>query len=123
MMTRTALAVAAMALGAGAAQAHHSGSMFDATRTVTIKGTVTEFRWASPHAWIYLKVPGPGGTVDYAAELSSINIIARRGWSKASLAPGEKVELSAHPMRDGTASGLLLTLKLPDGKVLADHDY
>lgn len=115
--------MAAVALGAGAAQAHHSGSMFDATRTVIIKGTVTEFRWASPHAWIYLKVPGPGGTADYGVELSSVNIIARRGWSKASLMPGQKVELSAHPMRDGSASGLLLTLKLPDGKVLTDHDY
>lgn len=97
--------------------------MFDAGKTVTITGTVTEFRWASPHAWIYLKVPGPKGPVDYGAELSSVNIIARKGWSKSALAPGDRVEMTTHPMRDGTPQGLLLTIKLPNGKALTDHDY
>lgn len=97
--------------------------MFDASKTTVISGTVTEFRWASPHAWIYLKVAGPKGTVDYGAELSSVNIIARKGWSKSALAPGDRVEMTTHPMRDGTPQGLLLTIKLPNGKSLSDHDY
>ncbi len=123
MIRKIALPVAAIALVAGAAQAHHSGAMFDAAKTVTVTGTVTEFRWASPHAWIYLKVPGPKGAMDYGVELSSVNIIARRGWSKSVLSPGDRVEMSVHPMRDGSPSGLLLTLKLPNGKALTDHDY
>ena len=56
-------------------------------------------------------------------ELSSINIIARKRWSKSVLKPGDKIDVSIHPMRDGSMAGILLTARLPDGRVLSDHDY
>ena len=116
-------AIALMALAVPAV-AHHSGAMFDQAKTNIVVGTVKEFKWASPHAWLYLVVPGPGGAAQpYDVELSSINIIARKGWSKSVVMPGQKVTVTVHPMRDGTMSGLMLTAKLPDGKVLTDHDY
>jgi hypothetical protein len=53
----TAIAGIAMAIFALPAFAHHSYSMFDGTKTVTLEGTVKEFQWVNPHAWILLMVP------------------------------------------------------------------
>jgi Family of unknown function (DUF6152) len=48
----------AVTLGvAGPALAHHSFAMFDHTRTLTLKGTVTKFQWTNPHAYIEMDVP------------------------------------------------------------------
>ena len=61
--TTTAAAGLAMlvglSIGIGSAAAHHSGSMFDHSKLMTIKGTVTEFRWVNPHASVSVN-----GTVD-----------------------------------------------------------
>ena len=36
--------------------AHHGNAAYDETKEVTLKGTVTEFDWANPHAQIYFDV-------------------------------------------------------------------
>lgn len=125
-MRFSALGIAGLFLlgSGGAASAHHSGAMFDQAKTITVVGTVREFKWASPHAWLYLVMAVPGGmTEEYAVELSSINIIARRGWDRHSANPGDRLSVTVHPMRDGGKQGLLLSMTLPGGKVLTDHDY
>jgi hypothetical protein len=43
------------------ALAHHSMAMFDQTRTVNLKGTVKQFQWANPHAYIQLMVKDASG--------------------------------------------------------------
>ena len=35
--------------------AHHSQTQFDLTKTVTIKGTVTEVDWSNPHTFFYIE--------------------------------------------------------------------
>ena len=45
--------VAAVAVAIPAA-AHHSFAMFDALKIVQLEGTVKEFQWTNPHAWILL---------------------------------------------------------------------
>ena len=48
---------AALALGiAGAATAHHSYAVFDATQKVTITGTVRKFDFINPHTWLVVAV-------------------------------------------------------------------
>ena len=50
---RCGLAVAALVLAPAApALAHHSFAMFDQSKIVTLEGTVHEFQWTNPHAWI-----------------------------------------------------------------------
>ena len=49
------LATVAAAAGIGSAAAHHSFAMFDADKTVTMQGTVTEFEWVDPHSWLPLR--------------------------------------------------------------------
>ena len=38
------------------ALAHHSFASFDRTKELTLSGTVREFQWSNPHAWIQVVV-------------------------------------------------------------------
>jgi hypothetical protein len=100
---------------------HHSFAMFDQSRQVTLKGTVHEFQWTNPHAWIHLDVPNASGGVDsWQIELNSPNNLKRQGWKSTSLKPGDAVTLMLNPLKDGTKGGLFVSVTLPDGTVLGD---
>ena len=110
-----ALAVAASVF------AHHSFAMFDQSKQVPLKGTVVEFQWTNPHAFIHIDVPNAdGGTDLWKVELNSPNNLKRQGWKSSELKPGDKVTVVINPLRDGTKGGLFVSATLPDGKVLAD---
>jgi hypothetical protein len=113
----------ALAFGSAPAFAHHSGAMFDNTKTITLTGAVTEFKWMNPHASIALMTTEGGAAKLWSIELSTPNILVRHGWSAHSLKPGDMVSLTAHPMRDGGAAGFVLAVTAPGGAVLKDHDY
>jgi hypothetical protein len=107
------LLVTALVLSATVAapvSAHHSFAMYDQTRIVTLHGTVKVFQWTNPHAIIWLQGSlKPGGPPElWSVELStSPGNLARMGWSKRSLAPGDKVTIDINPLRDGRRSGSL----------------
>lgn len=112
------LALAAAAVAAPAL-AHHSFAMFDQTKTVTLKGSVIEFQWTNPHAWIEMSVPNAKGQAErWSVELNSPNNLTRQGWRRSTLKPGDKVTLTLNPLRNGKKGGLFNTVVLPDGKVL-----
>jgi hypothetical protein len=116
-------ALAALAIAAPAA-AHHSGAMFDHNKTVTLEGTIKEFRWLNPHASIEVLVANPaGGMDDWSIECSTPNILVRKGWGLHSLNPGDKVSLTMHPMKDGGHAGFIMAVTTPSGAQLKDHDY
>lgn len=120
----TPLALAgAVATMAAPAFAHHSAAMFDQAKTVTITGAVKEFKWLNPHASIEVISMEGGQQKVWAIECSTPNILVRRGWSMHSLKPGDMVTLQAHPMRDGGAAGLAMTVSVAGGATLKDHDY
>jgi hypothetical protein len=109
-------ASAAFAASSGAALAHHSFAMFDADQQATLSGTVKEFQWTNPHAWIFVMVPNPGGQLEqWAVEMGGPGQIARQGWTSKTLAPGMDVKLTVHPLRDGTNGGQFMGIILPDG--------
>jgi len=56
--------VALVAAGAPVA-AHHSAAGIDRTQSKTVSGTVKEFRWGNPHAWIDLDVANDKGVVKF----------------------------------------------------------
>jgi len=108
--------MAAMAVYAIPAAAHHSFAMFDASKTVTLEGSIKEFQWTNPHAWIMLNVANPQGQADqWAIELNGPSGLVRDGWKPKTLTPGMNVSVTIHPLRDGTNGGQFLTVKLPDG--------
>src|SRR5690606_11082743 len=118
-MNRLVLGAAAALFAAVPALAHHSFAMFDQRRIVTLEGTVTEFQWTNPHAFIEIDVPGARGEVrHWSIELNSPNNLKRRGWSRTSLKRGDKVSLRMSPLRDGRSGGLFLDLTLDNGEML-----
>jgi hypothetical protein len=118
------LAMATMlTLSEGDALAHHSFAMFDQSREVSLVGTVTEFQWTNPHAFIHLSVvPASGGAAEvWDIELNSPNNLKRQGWKATSLKAGDKVTLRANPLRDPAhKGGLFISVTLPDGTVLGE---
>ncbi|MDB6043453.1 MAG: hypothetical protein JWM63_2004 [Gammaproteobacteria bacterium] len=114
------LAVAGLAV-ATAAYAHHSFAMFDQSKQLSLKGTVREFQWTNPHAWIHLDVPGTDGTKEtWQVELNSPNNLKRQGWKATSVKAGDQVILVLNPLKDGSKGGLFVSVTLPDGSVLGD---
>jgi hypothetical protein len=112
------LAAVVLAVAPGA-RAHHSFAMFDANQTLNATGTVKEFQWGSPHTWIELVVLNEDKTEKpLSLELTAISGLLRNGWKPRTLKPGDKVTVSYHPMRDGTAAGQLVQLVTEDGQTL-----
>ena len=104
---------------AGTVSAHHSFSMFDMKTTRTIAGTVKQFEWTNPHTWLWIMVPNDKGELEqWGIEGMSPNFLGRRGWSKNTLKPGDKISLDIHPLRNGEKGGTFLNVTLPDGKQL-----
>jgi hypothetical protein len=127
MRVRTGVAALCVAIGLVAlasgtvANAHHSFAMFDQSQQVTLKGTVREFQWTNPHAWIHLDVPNANGVKDtWQVELNSPNNLKRQGWKSTSVKAGDQVTLVLNPLKDGSKGGLFVSITLPDGSVLGD---
>ena len=114
------LAAAALLLGVGLpAVAHHSFAIFDHTQTYTLKGTVRSFQWTNPHGYIDLEVAdGPDGIDHYTVELTSINMLRRAGWKSSDVHEGDEVTAIVAPLLNGQHGGLLLELKMEDGRTL-----
>jgi hypothetical protein len=105
----------------GSAVAHHSGAMFDREKTMVLVGTVKEFKWSNPHAWLEVNVPNAtGGTDVWGVEMNSPNNMVRQGWRASSLKPGEKVKVTVRPMRDGSKGGSFMSVEKADGTVLGN---
>src|SRR5215472_317513 len=112
------MAIAAL-LTAGSALAHHSFAMFDQSKTVTIQGTVKDFRWTNPHVFIQIMVKNDAGVEqEWSIEMTSPEHLARVGWKPVTLRPGDKITLNIHPMHDGSNGGQYLSGIGPDGQPL-----
>jgi hypothetical protein len=115
MSTRTILlAGIAASLIAAPAVAHQSFAMFDATKTVTMNGTVKSFEWTNPHMWLTVTVDG----TDYPLEMQGIAGAVRFGWKRDSVKSGDKITVDIHPLRDGTHGGQLVGVVLASGQKL-----
>ena len=112
-----AAAVASVLAGLPAA-AHHSFAMFDQKKIVTLEGTVAQFQWSNPHAFIELDVPSGARTKRWSIELNSPNNLTRQGWRRGSLRAGEQISVRIAPLRNGQPGGLFLDLRKADGRVL-----
>ena len=110
----------ALALAAAAAlpaAAHHSFAMFDATKTMTLEGSVRQFQWTNPHSWLYLTVADASGkSEDWPIEMGAPSGMARQGWLPKTLTAGMKVKVQVHPLKDGKPGGQFVQITLPDGK-------
>jgi hypothetical protein len=116
---RSAAAGVLLCLGALPVSAHHSFAIFDHSQTYTLKGTVRSFQWTNPHGYIELDVAeGPKGIDKYTVELTSINMLRRAGWKSSDVQAGDEVTAVVAPLLNRATGGLLLELKMSDGRTL-----
>lgn|SRR5512143_2826060 len=119
-LTTTALLIG---LGlANSAYAHHSMNGFDRAKTITITGTVKQFKWANPHSWIEVEVVNDKGGVDlWNLEMTAPGILARAGWKSTMLKPGDKVTFGVHPMVNGDIGGQFVSVTFADGLTMTER--
>jgi hypothetical protein len=101
-------AVCLLAAGISSVAAHHSTTMFDHSKTVTIKGTVVELRWVNPHVTVTINGSLNEGDApaDWLMEMTSPgNLVRAGGWRRDAVKPGEKVEVVFSPLRDAEKKG------------------
>ena len=100
--------------------AHHSFAVFfDETKSVTVSGSVTEFRFTNPHAIIEITRKTPQGQVEtWRAETNAVTLLRRRGWTADSLKVGETVTIDGWPSRDGSRYLRVRRVVRSDGTVL-----
>jgi hypothetical protein len=110
-------ALLGLALTAPPAAAHHSTTMFDHAKVVTITGTVKEVHWTNPHVAIFIYGTSKEGgepTLWLLEMTSPGNLVRVGGWSRTSVKPGDRVEVDLSPLRDGKKGGALKKITLLD---------
>ena len=113
--------VSGLALGlAGAALAHHSNAAYDFDHLATMEATVKQVNWTNPHITFVVEKDVNKGepTSTWVLEVSSPGVLTRSGWTKRSLQPGDHAVFHYAPLRDGTDSGYLTEVILPNGQKL-----
>ena len=103
---RTALLAAFAALAffvqTASLSAHHGGAAYDQSKTVTFDATVTEMQFANPHVLIFFDVKNGAGQMEkWSGWLTAPNKLARAGWTKRTLQPGDQIKVSGTPHKDG----------------------
>jgi len=120
-MTRTlCVAATALLLTAMPISAHHAfAAEYDENKRVTVSGTVTDFKWTNPHAWLYVNGKDESGKLtSWSFEMGSPGGLTRRGWVRADLKAGDQVTVEAYSAKDGSNKANARTVTLPDGRKL-----
>lgn len=101
--------------------AHHSFSAeFDASKPLTLEGTVVKMEWVNPHSWLTIDVPKPDGTMErWRLEGGSPSVLLRLGWNRDSLPAGTKIKVTAFQAKDGSPRASTREIEFPDGRKLA----
>jgi hypothetical protein len=81
---------------------HHSfAAHYFEDQSVTVQGTLMEFEYRAPHAWVHLMVAEDGGVAQqYSAEWSNPNRLSRDGITKETLNAGDRVIVTGAPGRN-----------------------
>jgi hypothetical protein len=86
--------------------AHHGTAVYDTSKTLTIKGAVSEYVWANPH--VYVKVDAKddsGNTLRWTLEAQNPITETDLGWTKSTFRPGDEVEIDVKPAKNGRPIG------------------
>jgi hypothetical protein len=120
-LTVGAVGVVTLLLSASPLAAHHAfAAEFDEKKPVHFTdATVTKVEFINPHSWVHVDVKMPDGTVEnWAIEAGSPNILMRRGVTRDTLKPGEKIVVDGYQSKDGTHRANGRDLMLPNGQKL-----
>src|SRR5258708_31523421 len=84
--------------------AHHGEANYDTEKTVSIKGTVTDFQFVNPHVQISLDVKNDKGeTEKWIGEARSPAMLSRYGgWHKNTIKVGDVITCYVHRTKNRT---------------------
>ena len=103
--------------------AHHGSSNYDMSKSISVKGTITQFAFINPHSAIHLEARTVQGTVEqWLVEADSPNNLARAGWTRDSLKAGEQVTITGNPLKDGSKVMRLRKVTFADGRELKPRE-
>jgi predicted amidohydrolase len=116
--TLAAAFVVGLAYAVAPTQAHQAvQAQFDVNQTVEKKGTLVKIDWINPHTYMHFDVTEEGATTRYAIESLGVTGLRRAGIdSKSSFQVGSTFSFVINPSRNGSPTGLLVTLVFPDGR-------
>jgi hypothetical protein len=119
-IAKCALILSLLALSS-AATAHHSTAAYDATKMVTLSGTVTEVQWVNPHTYVHIAVPAADGSeINWSVLSGTPTLNVRNGWKYDDVKKGDKVSTVVHPARDDKShTGIMIRITLADGRTIS----
>ena len=104
----------------GVAFAHHGTANYDTSKTVSVKGTVTDFQFVNPHVIIIMDVKGDDGKVaSWQGELTSPNRLSRVGWTKSVIKSGDTLTIAGYPTKSGSPEIWIQKVTLASGEDLS----
>jgi hypothetical protein len=113
-----ALMVGLMTL-ASVAFAHHGTANYDTSKTITVKGAVSDFQFINPHVLIAMDGKDESGKLQkWQGELTSPNRLSRAGWTKSSVKPGDTLTISGYPAKSGSPEIWIQKVVLASGEDL-----
>ncbi len=100
------------------ALAHHGRAVYS-TDIITLEATVTEFRFVNPHVQVYFDITTESGeTEQWQGELTAPNKLARGGWTKNTLQPGDQIRITGRAARNDGHSVAINEIIMPDGEAI-----
>jgi hypothetical protein len=112
------LLLAAVAIVAAPAAAHHSLAMYDLEQSINFSGVIETLELQNPHSALTLTVSksdGTKGTVSFV-EAPGAARFGHLGLTAADLAPGKPIRATGAPRREQPDVYLLTAIILPSGK-------
>ncbi len=93
---------AALLLGSVAARAHHGDAGRYDEAITRLTGTVVALQFINPHSIIIVDVAGESGqTQRWQVEVSNATGLARIGWTRDTLKPGDPVTMAGRAVKSG----------------------
>jgi hypothetical protein len=124
MTSRTAIGIAsALVLASAGLAAHHNMSaIFDFDQRFTRTGVLSKADWRNPHISLLVDVTNDQGTVEtWSFEGPAPGFFRARDIGREAFedAVGKPVTVEASRARDGSLSGLIRVVTLPDGTAIS----
>ena len=122
MSHRTIFISLAAMVFAGTAWAHHNMSaLYDFNDRITMTGILTKIDWRNPHIELTVDAKSGNQVQTWSFEGPPPSFFRARDINKSDVesALGKTVTAEASRARDGSRSGLLRVMTLPDGKVVS----
>ena len=114
------LVAAGLSMVASPAFPHHAQSVYDVSKEVVLKGTVTEYLLINPHMQVHFQVKDASGNVaDWVAQGGSVNSARRRGWTRTTIKTGDQVTVTGNVARNGRKEMHIVKLEV-NGKLIRE---